>query len=255
VPSSSRFDDLLTRAAGDIGCLFKSLIKESMRFSRWIVPLPICLQSILIVCVREVIALQTTCASRFEASSLAVITAGVASSFTIIATDYPGPSCTIDSEIFGLELMPFTGRFALEGGLASQWSVSPPNQFVLPFAVTASGTYSTQIFRYGDPMGFCLIIIGADIFGPGVGLDAAYYENVLLRPPAAVRRVDSIIDFNWIEGPITPNASDFVSVRWTGKIRTSWSIVHTFFVQADQGARLWVGHDLLVDRWTAAPNM
>ncbi len=73
--------------------------------------------------------------------------------------------------------------------------------------------------------------------------------------PAALSRVDSVINFDWQDGAITPNASDFVSVRWTGRIRASWSLVHTFFVSADEGARLWIEDDLIVDSWTSPPNM
>ena len=68
-------------------------------------------------------------------------------------------------------------------------------------------------------------------------------------------RLDSTINFDWQDGPITPNASDFVSVRWTGKIRSSWSLLHTFYVVADEGARLWIDDELLIDRWASPPNM
>ncbi len=88
-----------------------------------------------------------------------------------------------------------------------------------------------------------------------MGLDATYYENSLLSYPGAISRVDSVINFDWQDGAITPSASDFVSVRWTGKIRASWSLVHTFFVLADDGARLWIDNELIVDRWFSPSNM
>ncbi len=78
---------------------------------------------------------------------------------------------------------------------------------------------------------------------------------MLFSPPAAMSRVDSAVNFDWLDGALTPTASDFVTVRWSGKIRSSWSLVHTFFAVADDGARLWVDNDLIIDRWTTPPNM
>lgn len=68
-------------------------------------------------------------------------------------------------------------------------------------------------------------------------------------------RVDPAVDFDWNDGAITPAAADYVTIRWSGKIRSSWSLIHTFFAVADEGARLWIDNDLIMDRWTAAPNM
>lgn len=68
-------------------------------------------------------------------------------------------------------------------------------------------------------------------------------------------RVDPNVDFDWHDGAITPAAADYVTIRWSGKIRSSWSLVHTFFAVADEGARLWIDNDLIIDRWTAPPNM
>jgi hypothetical protein len=107
------------------------------------------LQAVLLFDALGVLAFQSTCVKEFAASSLAVMTAGVMSTFTITATDYPGNPCTIGSEMFGFNLMPFPGNVSLSGRFNSQWSVTPPNQFVLPLLLTSSGAYSAEIVRFG----------------------------------------------------------------------------------------------------------
>ena len=120
-----------------------------MRFVRWNPPVALFLPALLLVTVFKTLALDPACANQFTASSLAVMTAGATSAFTITATDYPGNPCTLASETFGFDLMPFSGNYSFAGRDISQWSVTPPNQFVLPLAVTASGVYRAQIVRLG----------------------------------------------------------------------------------------------------------
>ena len=110
---------------------------------------PLLLQAALLLDVLGALAFQSTCVKEFAASSLAVMTAGVPSSFTITATDYPGNPCTIGSEMFGINLMPFPGNVSISGRFNSQWSVAPPNEFVLPLLITSSGSYSAEIVRFG----------------------------------------------------------------------------------------------------------
>ena len=120
-----------------------------MRLVRWNPPVALFLPALLLVTVFKTLALDPACANQFAASSLAVMTAGATSAFTITATDYPGNPCTLASETFGFDLMPFSGNYSFAGRDISQWSVTPPNQFVLPLAVTASGVYRAQIVRLG----------------------------------------------------------------------------------------------------------
>jgi hypothetical protein len=218
-------------------------------------PVSFLLHALILLHIHELLAFQTSCAKEYASSSLAVMTAGVISSFTITATDYPGPPCNLGSEMFGFNVRSMiTGGSPLAARFSSQWSVTPPNQFNLPLVINSSGAYSAEVVRFGNCLTCTFFYPRYDVFA-GSGLDATYYENLHLGHPAAVSRVDPAIDFDWRDGPITPNASDFVSVRWTGKIRSSWSLVHTFFALADEGARLWIDDELIIDRWSSSPNM
>ena len=63
-------------------------------------------------------------------------------------------------------------------------------------------------------------------------------------------RVDKGIDFEWgTDSPMPALQSDFFTVRWTGKIVPPTTDTYTFRVDSDDGARLWVNNQLIIDRW------
>ncbi|MDH6220676.1 PA14 domain-containing protein [Streptomyces pseudovenezuelae] len=74
---------------------------------------------------------------------------------------------------------------------------------------------------------------------------------------------DPNLDFANLEPRLafTTGQSDDVSVRWTGKIVPEKTGAHTFSIIGDNGFRLWVGGQLVIDHWvddwdreqTAAP--
>ncbi|NBQ14794.1 MAG: hypothetical protein EBU31_09335, partial [Proteobacteria bacterium] len=63
-------------------------------------------------------------------------------------------------------------------------------------------------------------------------------------------RIDPNVNFQWNQGspdPTLPN--DDFSVRWTGTITAASTGPCTFFTTTDDGVRLWVNGQLLVDKW------
>ena len=84
----------------------------------------------------------------------------------------------------------------------------------------------------------------------GHGLSAAIYEGRPYLEKLIGHRTDAAIDFNWgMTAAVVPGASRIFSVRWTGKIRPEYSEVYTFASQEDDGLRLWVDDQLLIDDW------
>ncbi len=82
------------------------------------------------------------------------------------------------------------------------------------------------------------------------GLSATYYDNVDLTG-ATVARVDPAVDFNWgTGGPATGIAADTFSARWVGSVLPPATGTYTFFTQSDDGVRLWVNGQQLVNNWT-----
>jgi GH43 family beta-xylosidase len=65
-------------------------------------------------------------------------------------------------------------------------------------------------------------------------------------------RIDSAIDFDWGIGRSHPSiAVDQFDVQWTGQVRADFSEEYVFSIQSDEGARLWIGNELVIDDWTA----
>jgi hypothetical protein len=79
-----------------------------------------------------------------------------------------------------------------------------------------------------------------------------YYSNVNLSGSPLVRN-DQRIDFDWGTGrPAKGINVDGFSVRWTRRLDFE-ARTYRFFVRVDDGVRLWVDGDLLIDQWHDAP--
>ncbi|RYY38868.1 hypothetical protein EON62_00145, partial [archaeon] len=81
------------------------------------------------------------------------------------------------------------------------------------------------------------------------GLHAEYFDNQWLQDTPVVTRLDVGINFDWGEGVITTYGRDYVSARWTGKLRHERSETVTFMLIADDGVRMYWDHELVVDSW------
>jgi hypothetical protein len=78
---------------------------------------------------------------------------------------------------------------------------------------------------------------------------AEFFSNTSLSGSPILTRNDKGIDFDWGTG--SPDAgvpADDFSVRWT---RTEWfdSSTYRFHARSDDGFRLWVGDQLVIDAW------
>jgi hypothetical protein len=94
--------------------------------------------------------------------------------------------------------------------------------------------------------------INSASLGSGTGLLGAYYSNQLktFNDPATLIRVDTNVNFNWGNGSPDPSISvDSFTVRWTGSVQPQFNETYTFYTTTDDGVRLWVNGQLLVDNW------
>ena len=83
------------------------------------------------------------------------------------------------------------------------------------------------------------------------GLSAQYFNSQDFKNPV-LTRTDATVNFDW--GQSSPDkaiASDHFSGRWTGQILPTQSETYTFYTHSDDGVRLWINGQLLVDHWTA----
>jgi hypothetical protein len=99
------------------------------------------------------------------------------------------------------------------------------------------------------PSSAVTITVSPPPIGTGVGLRADYYDNNNFTG-TRVRRVDPVVSFDWAFGSPDPLlGSDTFSVRWLGQVQPRYSESYTFYTLADDGVRLWVNGQLLIDRW------
>ncbi|MBA3845506.1 MAG: hypothetical protein H0X45_02550 [Planctomycetes bacterium] len=88
----------------------------------------------------------------------------------------------------------------------------------------------------------------------GHGALATYHAGMAFET-ALLTRVDERIDFDWGNGAPTgtPQVSipaDRFSVRWTAEFVPRYSENYQFITTSDDGVRLWIDEQLIIDQWT-----
>jgi hypothetical protein len=92
--------------------------------------------------------------------------------------------------------------------------------------------------------------------GVGGGLRGDFYEwTGDFPPPAAFQtfvlsRMDPQVNFSWGTGSPDPLVgTDNFSARWVGEVQAAFTETYTFLTRTDDGARLWVNDQQIIDRW------
>jgi hypothetical protein len=82
------------------------------------------------------------------------------------------------------------------------------------------------------------------------GLVGHYFKGREFAGKPALR-LDKEIAFDWGEGApgVRGVGADDFCVRWTGQVKAEKSGTYTFIAEADDGVRLWVNGQKLVDAW------
>ena len=104
--------------------------------------------------------------------------------------------------------------------------------------------------NFVDPDAYNFALADLIVTGNGSGLQGVYYNSVNFTNLISVQQ-DAAIDFDWGYG--APNSlmnSDGFSVIWMGYVEPIVSGLHTFYTDSDDGVRLWVNDELLIDEWT-----
>jgi hypothetical protein len=79
-----------------------------------------------------------------------------------------------------------------------------------------------------------------------------FWNNRDLAGPVILTRFENTIDFNWFGGSPDPliNDDDF-SARWTRTVNFPAG-TYRFFATMDDGMRIWIDNQLVIDSWTAS---
>jgi len=89
--------------------------------------------------------------------------------------------------------------------------------------------------------------------GTGTGLNGDYYQSASAGAFTTLKltRVDPMVNFDWGTGSPDPAVpADLFAVRWTGLVQPRLTDTYAFYTLSDDGVRLWVDNQLLIDNWT-----
>jgi hypothetical protein len=135
------------------------------------------------------------------------------------------------------------------------WKVQPPTTYTYTatFSSTADHRLRLEWFEneYGARASFDMQPVGAE-----VGLKGEYYSS---SSPGTfttkiMERTDSTVNFDWGSGsPGSGVPSDLFAVRWTGSLTAPTSGTYTIYVTADDGVRVWIDGNLVIDAWKVQP--
>lgn len=140
--------------------------------------------------------------------------------------------------------------FTLDGSTPTAQSTL----YTAPFVVTNSGAvkaFATKTGLVDSPVASATFIDSL-VVGHGSGLTGQYWSNQLMTTngtPTLVR-IDPTVNFNWGSGSPDPSISvdDFTAV-WSGKVQPEFSETYTFQTVTDDGVRLWVNGQNIINKW------
>ncbi|MBV9470426.1 MAG: family 16 glycosylhydrolase, partial [Abitibacteriaceae bacterium] len=92
---------------------------------------------------------------------------------------------------------------------------------------------------------------GTGVTGNGTGLSGVYFNNTTLTNPTLTKQAYRI-DYNWGSGSPDPSIGpDNWSARWSGQVQAQYTEPYTFYANTDDGVRLYVNNQLIINNWQA----
>ena len=143
--------------------------------------------------------------------------------------------------------------YTLDGSEPTNASSSTCFLYGGPIGLIKSATIKAKAFHEGlnESVTTSAFYAVGDAAGAGDGLSAEYFDNGDLSG-TTVRRTDQTVDFAWNYGsPDQLIDAETFSARWTGTVLARFSEAHVFHVTSDDGVRLWVDNQLVIDDWTS----
>jgi hypothetical protein len=127
----------------------------------------------------------------------------------------------------------------------TDWAASPVSN------LCNFDTEKAALETFGDNR-YAALADGLCPVATGCGLRGQYYGN---RSFDAAQlkgtRLDPVVDYDWGSGnPGMSMPNDRYQIRWTGSVVPRYAETTTFYLNADDGVRLWVNGTQIIDSWT-----
>ena len=150
--------------------------------------------------------------------------------------------------------------YTLDGTAPTTGSILYNGPFVLTNTV-AVNAIATKAGAFNSAISSASFINSSSI-GSGTGLLGSYwtnttsaaFTNLAFSTPPTLVRTDATVNFNWGgTGPDPVIGQTNYVVRWTGSVQPQFSGPYTFYTTADDGVRLYVNGQLLINDWANQP--
>lgn len=191
-------------------------------------------------------------------------------SFTILRGGFPFRSFTgtvalAGTAVEGSDYTNLPRSLAFPAGVLSQTIVVTPlaNTNRIAPATCTMNLQPGAGYALGGPASASVLIYPSPA-PKGSGLTGEYWDNTnatsyssapnLTTGSLVATRTDPTIDFTWGATNLPPNMTTAVTfqVRWSGQVQPQYSEAYYFNINSDNGARLWIDNQLVIDGWSAA---
>jgi len=165
-----------------------------------------------------------------------------------LATSPAGLQLTLDGQ-------PLVAPQSVDGVVGVQRTLGAPspqtvNGTTYEFVSWSDGGAATHTVATPASSTTYTATFSASTVPPGVGLLGTYFDNMNFTG-ASLTRLDPALNFDWASGAPAPGIGpDTFSVRWTGQVRAKVTGTHTFYTMSDDGVRLFVNGQTVVNNWT-----
>jgi len=134
--------------------------------------------------------------------------------------------------------------------LIDQWRETALTEYSAEITLS-DGVHEVRV-EYFEAQGDAQIQVSWAYRSPYSGWKGEYFNGISLQGRPALVRDDPAVDFDWGEGsPAESVGVDQFSARWTRTLYLDAGN-YRFFVNADDGVRLWIDDRLIIDEWHEA---
>ena len=194
-----------------------------------------------------------------ETGAFAITRGGFPLDSILVNLSVPEPGVGVAVE--GLDFEPLPRSIAFAKGVTAQTIVLKPytNTSLLNPVLATLMLQPGPNYTIG-PVSNASVVIYPSTTPSGTGLTGDYYRgssstyssSTNFNPTNLVlTRLDQVVDFTWSTNtaPITNNS--YWTVRWTGQVQPEFSETYTFVANTDDGVKLWVNDQLIIDKWVS----